>query len=149
MGPFPPTKCRLQIFLERVISSGVVRFSVLHALIHFSTLSLFFGQGIHFVPMNSCLGRLLLSLLYLSSLAHWPQQQCTIFLQLKSTEYLKPHKLSKTVNNSCNMLDHGEDTDPEALALSFHHQGPTFIVSINQVCSRLTIYALMNEVPRW
>ena len=40
------------------------------------------------------------------------------------------------------MLDHGEDTGPEALGLSFHHQGPTFIVSINQVCSRLTIYAL-------
>ena len=47
------------------------------------------------------------------------------------------------------MLDHGEDTDPEALGLSFHHQGPTFIVSINQVCCRLTIYALKNVGLRW
>ena len=47
------------------------------------------------------------------------------------------------------MLDHGEDTDTEALGLSFHHQDPTFIVLINQVCSRLTIYALKNVGPRW
>ena len=43
------------------------------------------------------------------------------------------------------MLDHGEDTDPEALGLSFHHQGPTFIVSINPE----TIHALMNVGPTW
>ena len=63
------------------------------------------------------------------------------------------------------MLDHGEDADLEALGLSFHHQGLTFIVSINQVLLQVdnicikkcraevvkgypeTIYALMNVGP--
>ena len=66
------------------------------------------------------------------------------------------------------MLDHGEDTDPEVLGLSFHHQLRPYIHCLNQpgllqvdnICIKTcraevvkgypeTIYALMNVGPTW